>query len=111
MFLGQRPATGKLDRTNPLGVNFWTVTFDPRLLAIQIPFEVYHIAVSGPTGSNFQVFLDNTFYDYVNRGDINSWDPAQPMHVRPGQSIYFYWNTGVAPAPSVTIFCREPTTY
>lgn len=107
--LGSRPATGKLDRNNPLGTNFWTVTFDPPKLAIQIPFEVYHIAISGPTGSSFQLYIDSAFYSNVARGDINDWDPSQPMHMRPGQTIYFYWNTGSGTAPMVSIFCREPS--
>lgn len=107
MDLGHRSQTGKTDQTNPLGAGFWTVTFDPAYLSVRVQADVYHTAISGPSGSSFQVFLDNTFYDYVARGDINSWDPSQPMHIRPGQHLYFYWNTAALPAPTVSIFLRQ----
>lgn len=107
MDLGHRSKRGVLDNTNPLGAGFWTVTFDPQFLAVRVRSDVYHIAISGPAGSSFQLFIDNTFYDYVVRGDVNSWDPSQPMHVRPGQSLYFYWNTASTPAPTVSIFLRQ----
>lgn len=98
---------GVVNLVNPLGAGLWTVAFTPQNLNITVPFEVYHAAVSGPSNSNFQVFIENTFYDYAVRGDINSWDPAQPMAMNPGQTLYYYWNTGSGSAPNVTIFCRE----
>lgn len=107
--LGKRPKTGVKNLANPLGANFWVVAFTPGDLAIRVEFEVYHIALSGPSASQFQVFIDATFYDYVPRGDINSWDPSQPMHCRPGETIFFYWNTGAGSAPTVTLFCRQPS--
>lgn len=107
--LGQRRANGAADNSNPLGAGNWTVTFDQSVLGIQIPFEVYHIAISGPSGSAMQVYLDTEFYSYTSRGDINEWDPSQPMHVRPGQTIYFYWNSSITPIPVVSLFCREPS--
>lgn len=109
--LGQRQAIGKAAFDNPLGANFWTVAFTPAVFTISVPFEVYHAAVSGPASSNFQVFLDTTFYDYAVRGDINSWDPAQPMAIQPGQTLYYYWNTAAGAAPKVTVFCRESSAF
>lgn len=105
--LGTRIARGTADPSNPQGAGFWTVSFTPRVLAIPMDFEVYHIALKGPIGSQFQIFLDSSFYDNVIRGDVNSWDPNQAMYVRRGQTIFFYWNTAAAPAPNVTIFCRQ----
>lgn len=107
--LGQRSKQGTVDQDNPFLSGGWAVSFSPADLTIQTQFEVYHVAISGPSGSRFQVFIDTTFYDYVARGDINSWDPSQPMHVRPGQTIHFYWNTSAGTAPRVSIFCREPS--
>lgn len=108
--LGQREADAvKGVQTNPFGSTNWTVVFDPRALSIPSAFVVYHIALKGPAPSTLQVFIDTTFYSNVARGDINDWDPNQVLFVRPGQTIYFYWNSGVAPAPHVTMFCREPT--
>lgn len=110
-YLGPRSATGVTNLVNPLGTGFWVVMFDPNVFRIQVEFEIYHIAISGPSGSAFQVFVDSTFYDYVARGDINSWDPSQPLHLRPGQTLYFYWNTNATPKPMVSVACREPTIF
>lgn len=107
MNLGPRTAMGKTDPQNPLFAGGWTVAFPPADLGIRVPFEVYHAALAGPAASNFQVFLDGTFYSYAPRGDINEWDPTQAMHVSPGQTINFYWNVNTGTAPKVTIFCRE----
>lgn len=110
-YLGQRSARGVTNLSNPLGAGLWTVAFTPQVLSIAVPFEVYHAAVAGPPSSNFQVWIDSTFYDYAVRGDINSWDPAQPMVVLPGHTLYYYWNSAAPPVPTVTIFCRETSAF
>lgn len=108
-YLGSFRAVGVLDPLNPNVAGAWTVTFDPAVIGINAEkFEVYHIAVNGPIGSSFRVFLDTTFYDNVDVGDLNSWDPAQPMHVIKAQTIFFYYNVATGSAPVVTIFCRQP---
>jgi hypothetical protein len=107
--LGSRQATGVHDLSNPLGSGKWTVAFTPQVLNIFAAFEVYHIAVTGPIGSTFRIYQDTTFYDAVARGDLNSWDPSQPMHVTPGRTLYFYYDSTITPAPQVTIYCREPS--
>lgn len=106
-YLGKLPKTGALDADNPVFPGGWTIMFDPADIGIRVQAEVYHIAVKGPLGSTFQVYLDTTFYDNVDRGDINSWDPSQPMHVTPGTTIYFYYSTNATPAPAATLFFRE----
>jgi hypothetical protein len=106
---GPRSAYGVADSNNILGAGNWTVTFDQALIGVQVQCEVHHIAIAGPSGSSFQVYIDNTFYDYVARGDINSWDPSQPMLINPGQTLYFYWNSAVNPAPKVSIYLRATT--
>ena len=105
--LGYRTNHGSADPNNPLGAGFWTVAFTPQDLALPNAFNVYHIAVQGPASSQFQVWIDTTFYDYAVRGDINSWDPQQVMYVAPGQTVFFYWNTATGSAPKVSIFMRE----
>jgi hypothetical protein len=110
-YLGPRSAMGLTNLVNPLGAGFWTVAFTPAVFSISVPFEVYHAAVSGPANSNFQVWIDSTFYDYAVRGDINSWDPAQPMVIQPGNTLYYYWNTASSPTPNVTVFCRETSAF
>lgn len=104
--LGPRTAYGAPDPNNVFGAGLWTVTFDQAALAAQVAAEVHHIAISGPPGSSFQVYIDTTFYDYVARGDINSWDPSQPMPLNPGQTLYFYWNSSASPAPKVSLYLR-----
>jgi hypothetical protein len=107
--LGNRQERGALDPTNPYVAGAWTVAFTPRVLGYSDDFEVYHIVVNGPSGSSFKIYIDTTFYDNVQVGDINSWDPSQPMYVTRGRTIFFYYNVTTTPAPSVTIFCRQPS--
>jgi hypothetical protein len=107
--LGKLQKTGVADPNNPVFAGGWTIAITPADMGIRVPSEVYHIAIQGPAGSTFQVFLDTTFYDNVTRGDINSWDPSQPMHVQPGTTIYFYYSTNATPAPKATLFFREPS--
>lgn len=104
-YLGAKSVTGVKDKANPLGTGFWTCAFTPERVGVRVPYHVYHIAISGPVGSSFQVYVDTTFYDYVARGDINSWDPSQPMVVYPGQTVSFYWNTAAGSAPQVSMHC------
>lgn len=88
----------------------YTVTVGPQQMGVGAvgEFECYHITISGPAGSNFQVYVGNDFYDYVARGDINSWDPAQTMKLAQGSTVYFYWNVATGtPVPTVTMFFQE----
>lgn len=107
LYLGARSVTGAHDPANPLGNGFWTASFTPQVLGWMEQSEIYHMAVSGPPGSLFQLWLDTTFYD-VARGDINSWDPSQPLAYTPGQTVNFYWNTASGVAPRATVFGRVP---
>lgn len=108
-YLGNRVKQGTHDSQNPLGSGNWTVAFTPADLATRVHSQVHHIAIAGPAGSSFQVYIDTTFYDYVARGDVNSWDPSQTMPVQAGQTLYFYWNTAATPAPKVTLFLQQTT--
>ncbi len=104
-YLGSRQARGAAgDVTNPFGPTRWTVAFTPAVLSIPDDFLVYHIALSGPAPSQVQVFIGTVFYSYAARGDVNDWDPSQLMYVRKGETIFFYWNSGTAPVPVVTLF-------
>jgi hypothetical protein len=107
--LGKRTKTGKVDSSNPVLAGGWTVKFEPADLAVRVSAEIYHAAVKGPTSSRFQMFVNDTFYGNVARGDINDLDPTQCIRVEPGDSIFFYYNTASAPAPTVSIFLREPS--
>jgi hypothetical protein len=106
--LGDRQATGFLNPNNPNVAGAWTVAFDPEVLSLPSEFEVWHIALKGPSGSALQVYIDTTFFSNVVRGDINDWDPAQVLGVASGRTLFFHWNTATGSAPLVTIFCRQP---
>lgn len=110
-YLGNRSKTGALSAANPFSAGGWAVSFTPDDLRIRIPFEIFHIAVQGPAlpSCNLQLWIDTTFYSTAPRGDINDYDPNQPVPVRPGQTVNLYWDTTVTPAPKVSIFCREPS--
>ena len=109
-YLGFRQATGRLstDGQNPFGNGRWVATFDPKLFAVSTnAFEVFHIALTGPLGSQLQVWVDRTFYEITQHGDVNSWDPNHPLHMNGGQTLYFYWNLGTTPTPFVTVWLQE----
>lgn len=109
--LGFRSKRGTLLATNPFFAGGWAVQFTPEDISIQDnTFLIWHIAVQGPAApsSNLQLWLDTIFYSTTVRGDANDYDPNQPIVVRSGQTVNFYWNTTVNPAPMVTIFLRQP---
>jgi len=110
-YLGARTKRGALLAANPYLAGGWAVQFTPQDLRIQQLFEIFHIAVQGPNqpSCNLQVWLDTTFYSTTPRGDINDYDPNHPIPVRPGQTVNFYWNTTTNPAPTVSIWCQEPS--
>lgn len=87
----------------------WTVHFDPLTINCSLPyFEVCHIVVNGAAGAMFSVFIDNFQWDTNQNGFANSWDPAVPLPLRPGQSLYFYYSDPATDGtpPSVTIWLR-----
>lgn len=104
--LGPRAATGAADQDNPLGAGNWTVTFPPSLIAVQQPlFEAYHIVLSGP-GGYFEVYRNSDFWDTSLLATQNSWDPQQPLLLRPGDTTYFYFSVAAGDAPKVTMWLR-----
>lgn len=113
MYLGFRGKKGALLTANPFFAGGWAVQFLPQDIRIAEQFEIFHIAVQGPAqpSCNLQVWLDTMFYSATVRGDVNDYDPNQPIPVRPGQTVSFYWDTVTLPAPMVTIFCRQPNPF
>lgn len=106
--LGNAVGDGKISPPETFNAGNWTVTFDPPALGVSIAlFECYHIVIQGPPGSAFQIFIGNRFYDNVTPGDVNSWDPNQPMKLQQGDTVFFYWNTNALPAPTVTMYFQE----
>lgn len=106
--LGPRVGKGIKDITgnNP---NKWTVTFDPAALSVRVPyFEVYKVVISGAPSSTMNWYVDNYIWETTVAGDVNAWDPAQPLLLTQGKTMYFYWSdlaSDLLP-PTVTIWMR-----
>lgn len=110
LLLGSAQATGKIAPTGTFNAGKYTVTFDPATIGISAPlFDCYRIVINGPAGSAFQIYIGARFYDNVTPGDVNSWDPNQPMHLMSGDTVYFHWNTGTGTVPTVTMWFQEPS--
>lgn len=114
--LGFRSATVAIDNSglNPYGNGLWVGQIPPKTWAVGADkFEVYHMSLRGPAGSTLEVWIDSDFYDTTPRGDLNSWDPKQPLTMTGGQTLYFFWNSNAAPAnsaaPVVTVWIRTPS--
>lgn len=112
--LGSRTVTGTVDEgNNPYdNAGNWTAAFTPALLAVaQQSFEVFHIVVSGAAGSSFLIYIDGFFWDNVSYGQANSWDPVNPMPVKTGQTVYFYYSDSASDGtpPTVTLWLRAQT--
>jgi hypothetical protein len=104
--LGPRAQTGKADPANLIAAGNWTVTWAPKDLNFMVPLaEVFHIAVNGP-GGYFLVYINEDFWDTSSYGGQNSWDPSEPMLIRPGDTVSFYWSTSSGTAPQVTMWLR-----
>lgn len=110
--LGSRgPVTGKLDVTG-LNPGNWTVQFPPSVINVNIPnFEVYKIIVSGAANTTFNVFVDGKLWDVGIYGTLNSWDPQQPLIMRPGEELDFCYSDAATDGtpPVVTIWLRYNT--
>lgn len=106
--LGSRQVTGIADNTGRNEGN-WTVTFSPDIINVNMPYcEVSHIVVNGAPGSQFSVWIDAQQWDTNQLGQNNSWDPAIPMPLRPGQYLYFFYSDATSDnsPPNVTIWLR-----
>lgn len=103
--LGPRTSSGVIDPTRNGGN--WVVDFLPQNIASNLPLiECYHMMVTGPNGSSFRVLRNTDQWGASANGYINEWDPVQPLPIRPGDTISFFWSTNVQPAPQVTIWLR-----
>lgn len=111
-YLGSRaspPAVLDNNDINPYGNGLWVIQFTPEIFALGAnAFEVYHMALLGPSGSEVDVYINRTFYDTTVRGDKNSWDANSPLYMIGGQTLNFFWNSAKTPAPKVTLWMQTP---
>jgi hypothetical protein len=109
--LGSRgPLKGAADNTGMNSGN-WTVAFTPDLINVNVSqFEIYKMTVlcAKPTLVTFDVFVDTFKWDTGVYGNRNSWDPSQPLIMRPGQTLAFLYSNPVSDnfPPVVTIWMR-----
>jgi hypothetical protein len=108
--LGSRgPVKGVSDPTGN-NVGNWTVSFTPDILSFTVPqAEVYKMIVKGASQtSQFDVYVENKQWDTAVYGAQNSWDPNETLIIRPGETLYFYYNTPVTDnsPPIITIWLK-----
>lgn len=109
--LGARTVTAGPDLTgsNPGRL---TSVFDTAVLAVTVPFfELYRAVVQSATpGCEATVCVDAYPASWNIFGTGAEWDPAQPPILRPGQSVFFYWDLSVGRrAPVTTLWFRYDT--
>jgi hypothetical protein len=112
--LGSRgPVTGAADTTTKNTGN-WTIAFTPDIINVNVPqFEVYKMVVKGANATTFNVYVDNYLWDVGIYGALNSWDPTQPLILRPGQSLFFAYSDPITDdnPPVATIWLRYDTAF
>jgi glycerol kinase len=110
--LGWRTQQGALDTTgnNP---SRWTVAFTSDIINVNVAIaEVYKIVATGAAaGATFNVYLNNAAWDVAVYATQNAWDPQQPLSLRAGDAVYFYYSSLATDGhqPTVTLWLRWET--
>lgn len=95
---------------NPYGPGMWTITFAASDLGFRVgQAELYQANIDGPVGSSFQLWRNLRQWSVVAQGWANSYDPTQPMLLRYGDALSFFWNSAATPAPTATLWLRYDT--
>jgi hypothetical protein len=110
--LGARPAVAEAD-TSGLNPGNWTALLDHSAIGVTTPvFELYHLFIESPTlvgqATTATVRLNRHSWDVTLIGQANSWDPAQPLLMTPGDDLAVAFNVPIAttPAPVITAWFR-----
>jgi hypothetical protein len=101
--------TAVSDPQNKIAANNWTLTADPQALNCRVALaEVYQITVDGPVGFGFDLYRNARLWNRVAQGWQNNYDPQQPLWIRPGDSLFFYWRaaSSLLPAPTAVIWLK-----
>jgi hypothetical protein len=107
--LGPSPVVpAALDPANKFVQGCWSALYPDNKLNTKMGVaEAYQITVmGGPVGSSFLLYRNNQLWNTVLQGWNNNYDPFNPLYVRQGDGLFFYWNSTAAPAPIVTIWLR-----
>lgn len=100
--------TATLDTTNNNPGN-WTITADGQALNCKVAqAEIYQISIDGPVGSSLALYRNRRLWNRVLQGWQNTYDPQQPLIIRPEDTLFFYWTMGppVTPVPTATLWIR-----
>jgi hypothetical protein len=87
----------------------WTLTADPQDLNCKVALaEVYQCTINGPVGTTFQWCRNSRVWNNVVQGWNNTYDPVNPMFLRPGDTLFFFWRATVnlLPVPSAVLWLR-----
>ena len=81
----------------------WTLIADDQVLNCKVAqAEIYQISIDGPVGSSFTVYRNTVRWNTVLQGWSNSWDPVNPLYLRPGDSLFLYWTAPISQQPPPT---------
>lgn len=112
MPLGSRPVKAIKDTTG-LNTGNYTCIFDDSVINASTPrFEMYHMYVEAPSlvgqSTTAKVVMNTGSWDATLLGQLNSWDPSQPLLMTPGDTLYVLFNVPVpnATVPTVTAWFR-----
>lgn len=115
--LGCRVITATMDQTGRNTGN-WTAQCTDQAINVNVdPYQVYHIYLATTQllqwttqgqaiAGQFQVWINGNPWDNVPYSANNSWDPAQPMILHPGDEIDFFFSFGTGSPPIVTLWLR-----
>jgi hypothetical protein len=106
--LGPRMLVSAADTTGRNTGNY-TAWFSTQALSINVPqFELYHALVTGvPTGANATIYVGTSQWSFTSPAFSGSeWDPSEPLLMRPGEELFFFWSTGTGGGPTVTCWFR-----
>jgi hypothetical protein len=110
--LGARQLTSAPDTTGRNTGNY-TAYFSTQVLGCNVPqFEIYHALVTDVPGlATATIYLNVQQWSFTAPGFGGSeWDPEQPLYVRPGDEVFFFWSTGTGTPPDVTCWLRYDDT-
>lgn len=91
----------------------WTIEATQAALNCYVSLaEIYHIAIDGPVQSSVAIYRGTRLWENVSQGWSNSWDPTNPMIVRPTDEVFFFWKAAAGvwfPVPTATLWLRYNT--
>lgn len=102
--------TGSAADTTGMNDGNWTTTINVDDATSVAVSEIYHAAVEGNLPGAYAVIkIGVRTFSFTQPVSGAEWDPVNPPLLRPGQQLYFLWNTPVSDdgaGPVVTTWWR-----